>query len=801
MVFDQSLANRFVRVAGAEKHAVRHDDGGASARLKQSQKQGDEQQFGFLGAARRAFQVGRDFAFVDTSGKRRIGQNDAARFAFKRVVDSQGVFALELRAFDAVQQQVHGCDAHHRGVQIVADKRRVVEVFESHRFEQNRLPVTVEQGARGVGQKTRRAARWIANDVARRRIDQIDHHLNDVARRAKLPVASGCGQLRQQIFIQIAHRVEIRSAAFAAIERFGNRLNLIDFVFGAQQQGAIGRQRQARVFEVARKRRIATRTVAAQRAHPRKHVALDTLLQLFGMMRPLAPAQVLRVGRENRVLEVGAVQSRHVFAALFFVVQATQKQQISDLLNHFERIGQAVGGEIEPQSVNFGAQFGIEHDLKEKNKIVGAGRPRPYAHAIIAGVQQARRSLPRCLEKARRTTQHTKVSHTMTWPKVKLGDVCEVMMGQSPPGDQYNFEELGKPLITGSGQLGELYPKPTQWSKAGARSSIAGDLILSIRASIGDLNLSDREYYLGRGVAGLRPTPKLDSRYLWFAIGITSSELASKGTGSTFLQVRRADVENIEIPLPPLAEQKRLAAILDHADELRRVRRESLRVLDELAQSLFLELFGDPATNPKGWNVVKLGELMKIRRGASPRPIDQFMNGTVNWIKIGDGTKGSDIYLEQCADKVTEEGTKRSVFLKEGSLIFANCGVSLGFARILKVDGCIHDGWLAFENITPQLDKIFLLKALNAMTMNFRAMAPDGTQPNLNTGIMKDFRLILPPLSLQQQFAEQIEELEAIKRHVRESSTRLDALFASLQARAFAGELSEGERTLSVGDG
>ena len=102
---------------------------------------------------------------------------------------------------------------------------------------------------------------------------------------------------------------------------------------------------------------------------------------------------------------------------------------------------------------------------------------------------------------------------------------------------------------------------------------------------------------------------------------------------------------------------------------------------------------------------------MSIRRGSSPRPIEQFLGGTINWIKIGDATNDDDIYISHCADKIIEGGLKKTVYLKAGSLIFANCGVSLGFARILKIDGCIHDGWPSLADVPEdRLDKLFLLR-------------------------------------------------------------------------------------------
>ena len=120
--------------------------------------------------------------------------------------------------------------------------------------------------------------------------------------------------------------------------------------------------------------------------------------------------------------------------------------------------------------------------------------------------------------------------------------------------------------------------------------------------------ISDTEYCLGRGVAGLRPSSLLDSRYLWHWLDEVGPELKSKGRGATFLQVNRKDIKELQIPLPPLAEQKRIAGILDAADALRAKRRESLAQLEALLQSTFLTLFGDPVENPMGWPIAKVGE-------------------------------------------------------------------------------------------------------------------------------------------------------------------------------------------------
>ena len=190
------------------------------------------------------------------------------------------------------------------------------------------------------------------------------------------------------------------------------------------------------------------------------------------------------------------------------------------------------------------------------------------------------------------------------------------------------------------------------------------------------------------------------------------------------------------------------------------LRRKQIDLLDELIKARFVEMFGDISINDKNWNNALLGELCKIVRGGSPRPIEKFLGGEVPWIKIGDATKGDNIYLHSTKEHIISEGVSKSRLVKAGSLIFANCGVSLGFARIITFDGCIHDGWLALEDIDERLDKVFLLQSLNQMTEHFRSIAPAGTQPNLNTAIMKKYRQVIPPIELQREFIVFCEEID-----------------------------------------
>ena len=268
-----------------------------------------------------------------------------------------------------------------------------------------------------------------------------------------------------------------------------------------------------------------------------------------------------------------------------------------------------------------------------------------------------------------------------------------------------------------------------------------------------------------------------NDRFFDFAVGGSAGSLSPR--------VKWEHLAAYTFSLPPRAEQKKLAEALWAMERVKRAYKSLLAQTDALAQARFVEMFGDVIKNDMGWPGKKLGELCEIVRGGSPRPIEKYLGGTIPWIKIGDATDGDDFYLRSTHEFITEAGLAKTRMVEPGSVIFANCGVSLGFARIVTFKGCIHDGWLALNKIPKSIDKIFLLKTLNSLTCHFRKIAPGSTQPNLNTEIMKRYVQVLPPLALQREFAAFIAQQEKAKASLKESLAALTAAQKALMNQVF----------------
>ena len=377
--------------------------------------------------------------------------------------------------------------------------------------------------------------------------------------------------------------------------------------------------------------------------------------------------------------------------------------------------------------------------------------------------------------------------------RVKLGEICEIVSGSTPKTGIPEYWDGAEKWITPAELNEDTYiitdsvRKLTTLGvkKTGLSPFPEGTVILSSRAPIGKVAIAGCEMYCNQGFKNLICSQKIYNRYLYWFLKGNTEYLNSLGRGATFKEISKQIVASIEINVPDMEQQMQAAENLERVSSIIRLRKKELQKLDDLIKARFVELFGDINANDREWNVQPLGELCTIVRGGSPRPIEKYLGGDIPWIKIGDATDGESIYLYSTKEHITQAGVSKSRMVKSGSLIFANCGVSLGFARIITFDGCIHDGWLAMENIDERLDKGFLLQSLNQMTEHFRRIAPAGTQPNLNTAIMKDYKQIIPPLELQKEFIAFVAQANKSKAVVQKALDKAQLLFDSLMQKYF----------------
>jgi type I restriction enzyme S subunit len=255
-------------------------------------------------------------------------------------------------------------------------------------------------------------------------------------------------------------------------------------------------------------------------------------------------------------------------------------------------------------------------------------------------------------------------------------------------------------------------------------------------------------------------------------------------------------IRDIEIPLPPLAEQRRIAEVLDKAEALRAKRRAALAQLDSLTQSLFLDLFGDPATNSKGWPLVRLGDqTKKIGSGSTPTGGETAYRAEgislIRSLNVRDG----EFTFKDLAHIGDEQAAKLAgVIVEENDVLLNITGASV--ARVCRAPSSVIPArvnqHVCIIRPKPTLNAVFLEQFLLAEQTKRRLLKIGGagaTREAITKAQIEVFEAICPPIDLQREFARRVTAVEKLKTAQRAALAELDALFASLQHRAFRGEL------------
>jgi type I restriction enzyme S subunit len=372
------------------------------------------------------------------------------------------------------------------------------------------------------------------------------------------------------------------------------------------------------------------------------------------------------------------------------------------------------------------------------------------------------------------------------WPDVTLGEVCEFKYGKSLPEAQRTGGHV--PVFGSNGPVG-FHNK----------SITAGPtIVVGRKGSLGEVNFSpgpcwpiDTTYYIDSTAT------KADLRWLAYrlsALGLTSLNRAAAIPG-----LNREDAYRQRLLLPPPPEQRRIAEILDKVEELRTKRRVTLAQFDGLTQSIFLDMFGDPATNPKQWRVATLNEVsisiadgpfgsdMKlsdyVEEGVPVLQGKNITGNTFRWFDIRFVSQAKAATLERSTVRVGDHLLVKIGSIGYSAMIdhlppgFASAVIPANLAKITPRHDLVRDAYL----------HVFLT---NEKTQRgFVSIASKTAQPALSLGKIRSFEIPLPPLPLQQEFACRVTTVEHLKSIHRASMAKLDALFASVQYHAFRGEL------------
>jgi type I restriction enzyme S subunit len=268
-----------------------------------------------------------------------------------------------------------------------------------------------------------------------------------------------------------------------------------------------------------------------------------------------------------------------------------------------------------------------------------------------------------------------------------------------------------------------------------------------------------------------------------------TSQLRKLITGSAQLNFGPSHIRKIDLPLPQLETQKKIAAILDEADKIRQLNKQLIAKYDALTQSLFLEMFGDPVTNPKGWEKVKFKEVGKLDRGKSkhrPRNAPELLGGKYPLIQTGD-VANSGGYITEFKATYSEIGLAQSRMWDSGTLCIT-IAANIAKTGILTFNACFPDSVVGFIP-NEKTNVVFTQLWISFLQKILEDSAPESAQKNINLSILRDLDFMNPPIKLQNQFAERVQIIENQKQQAQEALQKSEDLFNSLLQKAFKGEL------------
>jgi len=381
--------------------------------------------------------------------------------------------------------------------------------------------------------------------------------------------------------------------------------------------------------------------------------------------------------------------------------------------------------------------------------------------------------------------------------KQTLNNLVEILSGFA--FDSNKFSKSGEiPII----RIRDIIPRKSSTFYSGKYDEKFviqdGDLLIGMDGEFNRARWQGGKALLNQRVCRISASSdKLDNAYLFHFLPLALKVIEDATPFVTVKHLSVKTIREIEIPLPPLEEQKRIAEILDRTQSLISKRKEAIELLGTLTQSIFIEMFGNPLTNPKGWDITKVEKIADVQGGLQVSSSRKKYPREISYLRVANVYRG---YLNLSEIKLicaTDTEISRTLLKKNDLLIVEGHGNPNEIGRVALWDGsiteCVHQNHIIRARFdTSKIVPLYVCQYLNSSGGRQHLLKSGKTTSGLNTINVSEVRsapIWLPPLPLQKEFAQRIEAIEKLKATHRASLTELQALFASLQHRAFRGEL------------
>ncbi|MFZ2961292.1 MAG: restriction endonuclease subunit S [Candidatus Ozemobacteraceae bacterium] len=386
------------------------------------------------------------------------------------------------------------------------------------------------------------------------------------------------------------------------------------------------------------------------------------------------------------------------------------------------------------------------------------------------------------------------------WKMAKLGECCTIISGSTPKRDMPEYWKNEIPWVTPKDisnlDQPDIDDAPEYISRKGFESCSTtllpkGTVLFSSRAPIGLVAITGREMCTNQGFKSLIPSLGINSRYLFFCMRYIAPTIAEMGNGATFKEVSKETMGRVLIPIPPINEQKEIAHVLESSWSIIRKRRETLRLADELLRSIFLDMFGDPITNPKSWPKKPLGNLLSFLTSDPRGWAEYYSENGAKFLRIQNVGKNR-LLLDDIAFVTAPKGAEANRTRVQTGDVLLSITADLGRTAVIpegfgEAHINQHLAILRTKGIRPLFLSAYL--ASNGGQSQVKQLNKAGVKAGLNFDDIRSISVIVPPDGKQHDFEKAHTQVIALIEKANAALKDTNNLFLSLQQRAFQGEL------------
>lgn len=387
-----------------------------------------------------------------------------------------------------------------------------------------------------------------------------------------------------------------------------------------------------------------------------------------------------------------------------------------------------------------------------------------------------------------------------SWLFKELGEVANVNMGQSPSSTAYNEDGIGKYLIQGNADLKGRKTLPRIWTTDFPKTCAVGDIIMTVRAPVGAVARSLHEACIGRGVCAIT-TDVLNLDYLYHYLVSYEAKWKALEQGSTFTAVNGKDIRSIQVFIPPLPEQQKIADVLTTVDEKIEVIAKETVQMQELKKGLMQRLFtkGIGHTKykdsplgqiPESWQVVLLDKVSKRGSGHTPnKNFPEYYDGGIKWISLGDSAALDNRWIDQTKIEISEEGIRNSsATLHPRGTVLMSRDAGVGKSAVMHETMAVSQHFITWT-CGDKLDKWFLYYYLQLQKPLFERIAVGSTIKTIGLPFFKKLSIPLPPTEEQIKISATLYAVDDKIDVLKEKKSKYQELKKGLMQQLFTGKL------------